>query len=566
LLPRPGIVGVAIATSTPPNLSRDDQRPVRRRRLPGPDGVVRRLSLDAGARDRAAVAVPALLAALLSVIAIGSRSLGFDEGTTVAIVSQHGSALGSAIARDGGNMAGYYVFMHVLVGWFGTGLTVLRLPSAVSLVVTVALVGALGRRLFGRRVAVTAGLLCGVSLPLVYWAQTARAYAPMLAFVCAGFLAFLVLADESGPVLRRRSATVAYVLAMALATYCSFMAVLVVPVQLLALALGRRLPALRRLGWALVALAAACVPLAILAVRRGSGQLFWVPRPSRKVETQVLQSLTSSGLQPSFHPRWTTTVGLVATLVVLLGLAVAVIRARHVARGTGSGDERLIGWPATLVLLWIAVPVVLTFLYSLVSQPIFLPRNLLTCLPAVALALAVVITDRRLPRAAALSVLLVVFVVRAVPLAAGYGVSPEPWQAATDDVLARFEPGDCVAFYPLDARNAFAYYVRSLARPAPRSVLPAIQWGPTKPFVERYASLSVAQVSSATAGCRRLWFVSSHEGQKDGPPRSLANRAGYLRLDARLERAFGPGRIEQYGYASPIHVQLLSGAGRRRPG
>jgi hypothetical protein len=69
-------------------------------------------------------------------------------------------------------------------------------------------------------------------------------------------------------------------------------------------------------------------------------------------------------------------------------------------------------------------------------------------------------------------------------------------------------------------------------------------------------------VSSATAGCRRLWFVSSHEGQKDGPARSLANRAGYLRLDARLQRAFGHGRIEQYGYASPIHVQLLSGAGR----
>ncbi len=520
--------------------------------------------MDARGRDRAAIAVPALLAAVLSVTAIGSRSLGFDEGATVAIVSQHGSALGSAIARDGGNMAAYYLLMHVLVGWFGTGLTVLRLPSAVSLVVTVALVGALGRRLFDRRVAVIAGLLCAVSLPLVYWAQTARAYAPMLVFVCAGFLAFLVLADDTAPVSRRRWAVAGYVVAMALATYCSLMAVLVVPAQLLALALTRQQAALRRFAWALVAVAACCIPLAILAVRRGTGQLFWVPRPSRKVETQVLQSLTSSGLQPSFHPRFTTTVGLMATVLVLLGLATAVVRARRRTRGRGSGDEPLIGWPVALVLIWIAVPVVLTFLYSLVSQPIFLPRNLLTCLPAVALSLAVVITDRRLPRAAAPAILLVVLVIRAVPLAAGYGVSPEPWQAATDNVLTRSAPGDCVAFYPLDGRNAFAYYVRSSRRPAPRSVLPAIPWGATTPFVERYATLSAAQVSSARAGCRRLWFVSSHEGQKDGPARALANRAGYLRLDARLERAFGHGRIEQYGYASPIHVQLLSGADRRR--
>jgi mannosyltransferase len=525
-----------------------------------------RLSLDARGRDRAAIAVPALLAAVLGVIAIGSRSLGFDEGATVAIVSQHGSALGSAIARDGGNMAAYYLLMHVLVGWCGTGLTVLRLPSVVSLVVTVALVGALGRRLFDRRVAVIAGLLCAVNLPLVYWAQTARAYAPMLAFVCAGFLAFLVLADESESVSRRRWAAAAYVVAMALATYCSFVAVLVVPVQLLALVLGRRLPALRRLAWALVALGVCCVPLAILAVRRGSGQLFWVPRPSRKVETQVLQSLTSSGLQPSFHPRFTTTVGLAATVLVLLGLAVAVVRARRRKRGRGTEDERLMGWPVALVLIWIAVPVVLTFLYSLVSQPIFLPRNLLTCLPAVALALAVVITHPRLGRGVALAGLLVVLIVRAVPLAAGYGVSPEPWQAATADVLRRSEPGDCVAFYPLDGRNAFAYYVRSSGRQAPRSVLPALRWGSTKPFVERYATLSAAGVSSATAGCRRLWFVSSHEGQLDGPARARANRAGYHLLDARLERAFGQGKTEQYGYASPIHVQLLSGAGRRRPG
>jgi mannosyltransferase len=519
--------------------------------------------------------VPALLAAVLSVVEIGSRSLGFDEGATVAIVSQHGSALGSAIARDGGNMSGYYLLMHVLVGWWGTGLVVLRLPSVVFTVLTVALVAALGRRLFDRRVAVVAGLLCAVNLPLVYWAQTARGYAPMVAFVCAGFLCFLTLAEDSAPAVRRRWAWAGYVVAMALATYSSFVAVLVVPVQLLALI--ARPAALRRLAAALIALAVCCLPLAILAVRRGSGQLFWVPRPSRKVDSQVLQSLTSTGLQPSFHPRFTTTAGVVATVLVLLGLAVAVLRARRARRGTAPAamadpaasavppDPRLTGWPVALILEWIAVPLVLTFVYSLVAQPIFLPRNLLTCLPAVALALAVALTRPRLPGALAAVGLVVALAVRAVPLVAAYGVSPEPWRAVTADVLARAQPGDCIAFYPEDGRNAFQYYVGSADSRAPRSILPVLRWGTVKPFVERYATLTPSQLSAAGAGCQRLWFVSSHEGQKDGPAQSLANRAGYLGLDARLERAFGHGAIKQYGYASPIHVQLLPGTGRRRP-
>jgi hypothetical protein len=279
----------------------------------------------------------------------------------------------------------------------------------------------------------------------------------------------------------------------------------------------------------------------------------------------VLQSLTASGLSPSFHPRFTTTAGVVATVLVVLALAVAVVRARRGEPGRRVQDERLVGWPMALVLLWIAVPVISTFVYSLVSQPIFLPRNLLTCLPAVALALAVAITHPRLPRAAALAGLALALALRAVPLTASYGVSPEPWRAATSAVLTRAQTGDCVAFYPLDGRNAFQYYARTSAR-SPRPILPALSWGEVKPFVERYATLSPAGISAATAGCRRLWLVSSHEGQRDGPARSLANRAGYLRLDADLERAFGRGRIEQYGYASPIHVQLLSGAGRRRPG
>ena len=83
-------------------------------------------------RERLAVWAPAALGAVLCLISVTGRSIGFDEAATVSIVAQNGHALGSAIAHDGGNMSGYYVLMHVLIALFGNGTFLIRLPSVIS--------------------------------------------------------------------------------------------------------------------------------------------------------------------------------------------------------------------------------------------------------------------------------------------------------------------------------------------------------------------------------------------------------------------------------------------------
>ena len=106
-------------------------------------------------RDLLVVAVPTLLALGLCLYDLAARSLWLDESATVAISSQHGGALGAALAHDGGNMLGYYALVHVLIGLFGSSAFVLRLPSAVAAAATAALVGVLALRLFDRRVALS---------------------------------------------------------------------------------------------------------------------------------------------------------------------------------------------------------------------------------------------------------------------------------------------------------------------------------------------------------------------------------------------------------------------------
>jgi hypothetical protein len=209
------------------------------------------------------------------------------------------------------------------------------------------------------------------------------------------------------------------------------------------------------------------------------------------------------------------------------------------------------------------VPVAIAFAYSFISQPVFVPRNLLMAVPPVGLLLGRGLTSPRLPRQFVVvgpALLAVIVIGRALQLAPSYATSPEPWRQATAYVLDRAQPGDCIAFYPLDARMPFQYYAgvgAAADASAPRSILPVLRWGRVHPYVEAYVTLTPAQIAQRAVGCRRMWFVTSHEGQKNGPARSLANRAEFMELRRRLERQFGRAPVKQLGYASAIHVQLL---------
>jgi hypothetical protein len=215
-----------------------------------------------------------------------------------------------------------------------------------------------------------------------------------------------------------------------------------------------------------------------------------------------------------------------------------------------------------LVLSWAIVGPALVFVYSFVSQPLFQPRNLVTSVPAIAFVVALAICDRRLPRAVAGVALVLAFGIRLVPLALSYDVSPEPWDAATHAVLTAARPGDCVVFYPEDSHNPFQYYERT-AKPSgavtPRSELPVSGWGQARSYVERYETLSPAREAALASSCRRLWLVSSHEGQSSGPARSRHNLRTFNHFRTQLEHLFGKGQITTYGYASAIHVRLLPG-------
>jgi mannosyltransferase len=442
--------------------------------------------------------------------------LWLDEAATVAIAGQHGSAFWHAAAHDGGNMLGYYALLHALTSWFGDGAFVIRLPSVVAAACAAGAVSLLGLRLFDRRMAFGAGLLTAVSLPLVFWGQDARGYAAMVALVAGSFVAFAALVD--GP--RRRGPWIAYVVLTTLSVYASYVAIFAVAAQLLALAWRRT--AWRPVLGALAACAVCWIPLAVLALSRGSGQLFWIGRPNFKLVRQVAGTLTSAGFEPNFHPTAVATPLAILTVALLIFAGVRIARRRE--------------WGPILALSWLVVPVGLMLIWSFIGQPIFTPRNLLVSMPAVALLLAWVVMSSRIPPVVAWFGVAILIALRLVVLLPSYGTSPENWRAATAYVTHAAQPGDCVAFYPRDASMPFDYY----------------SGGPVEPQVEQYVTPTIP------AGCNRVWLVASHQGLPTGTAASRAHYAQYVALRSALGRRYPQRNLRSFGYASVIWVELFS--------
>lgn len=511
-----------------------------------------------------AIAVPALLAAGLTAYQLSSRSLWLDEAASIAIASQYGSALWRAIRHDGGNMLIYYLLLHVLIGWFGAGETVVRLPSVLADAATTALTAAVAWRLAGRpRVALGAGLLTALSLPLVFWGQDARGYALMVTLATGSMLAFTWIVLSRGPA--PRPAVLAYVVLTLLSLYVSFYAGLITLAQL-ALLPGFRHRARLIVGW-LVLVAAACVPLAVLAAERGSGQLFWVARPTVGTVAQAGAVLVSAGLPPNFRVGAITIAAAVVTVAVALVLVWRALSSRSPgpagalsSRSPRAAGDSGLGRPAAWIAAgWLIVPTVVMVVAALAGEPIELQRSIILVIPVVGLLFAWGL-DRPSGRGRVLGLagLALLLIMRALVLVPTYGVTPENWQAAAAQVARASHPGDCLLFYPQDGRMPFDYYLRgssATARLTP--VLPTAPWRLVRPYVEQYAVPSPARLNQIIHACPRLWVVASHQGQSTGPAASVQHLTRYHRLLADLGRGYRSVSRRQFGYAAVIYVTLL---------
>ncbi len=403
---------------------------------------------DGGRSAAVAVAGPALLALVLSLLLAGRPSYWLDETATVSAVDRPFPDLLRLLRNVDAVHGAYYT---LLWPWaqVSTAESWLRLPSAFAAAGAAAAVAGIGWQVFGRRTAVLGGLLFA-TLPLTsYDGANARSPALSVALV-AGATFFLLRATASG----RRRWAVAYTLTMAAASAVFLFGALAMLAHALHVGLAggawrspRRL--LRRLALFVLPTLAALV--VAVPANRQSGQVGWIRRP------------TLGGLPELAAQAWFSDDIVLAVVVGLLavgGMVMALTR-RSGTRPAGT---------AALVTLLVA-PTAVLWVVSQVD-PLLDDRYLGTATIPLALFaghLVAVLPRQRLTAPLLVSVVVLAGlqpqVLQRQSAGRGDGYRDDP-RAALAAIGAERRAGDAVSFpdsYPRGATVAYPESVRGLS-------------------------------------------------------------------------------------------------------
>ena len=454
---------------------------------------------------RFGVAGELLLGGLLGSLFLGTHSLFLDESVSATLATAPWHRFAHVVSHREANMALYYLLLR---GWtvFGHSEIALRSLSVLLAVGALWVVIMLSRELFGRRIALGAGLLLAVNPLYVQFAQDVRGYALALLLVSASCYFFVRGMTYRSPA--PRLCWTAYVVVTALAAYSNFWAALVPLGQALSLAFlpPARIP-WRRLVPAAIALAVLLVPLGLLVQSTDNSGVNWAAGSSAgHLFTRIRSSVPHGALD---------LLALAATVGVVVGIVL--LRRR---RGVGEAFARQ--WAVLFTACWLVVPIAAVVMLSVVDRPLFVVRYLMVSLPPALMLVVVGIARvaglaRTRATAVALSLMGLVVAVSLVGVAQWYAHGgPQDFRSAVSYIAERAQRGDGMLIYAPYERVPVEWYMagQTDARAKVRPVYPSIDWGVNPLYFDGNVSLSARDVERTTPGFGRIWFLSATADQK----------------------------------------------------
>ena len=475
-------------------------------------------------------AITALI--LLVIVAVGAalrfhllevRGFG-DEAARWTFASLPWSSFCKEVGRDEINMVFYYLLLR---GWLvlGDSEWVIRSLSVVLGVATLPALYLLGSRLFGKKAGLISAALLAVHTFHIRYSQEARSYS-LLTLLLVLSIYFLVLAVESP---NQKKYWAAYLIISALACYSHLFAFLVLGAQWLSLGISK----LRQIGSARIALV-----ISIFALLTAPIGVFMLFQSKAQLDTQMdwIPPLTWESFI-GFAYFFTGDFGrvLLWTYIILSLLALARLF-RSSSDTTANQDDK---WHLRLVLLWLVFPFFIVVGGSL-FKPLFQPRYLLMCLPALVLLAGLGITElnrffsswRRLAIPTVFTVMIVLCVRGTRKEYQKAGLARNSFGPMTQYVLEHQKPQDAIFFFRSPSYMPFNYYVHLQKEKQSELPVPTIVFPPIKDVPPGEAIIPTKDEVEAAIGDReRVWLVLNR--------RTLSNpHRGFLEAAAMIRETF----------------------------
>jgi mannosyltransferase len=471
-----------------------------------------------------------VVATVLRFHAISTKSFWLDEGISVELARLPWSDFFQVLWHREANMALYYVILRF---WLVLGSTegFIRGLSALFSVATVPALYLLGTRLFGRITGVLAAWLLALNAYHIRYAQDARSYS-LLAFL-AVVATWLFLRNLQAPKSAHWGAYTAVCVLLVYTHFYGGLLVLAHSVTLLFLP-NDEVPwdkLIRSLLWFTIFM----IPAALFILMTGTGPVNWIP-PVRA--DTVLQ----------FFSAFAGNFGLLLLALCAIPASFALFEGWKAMR---PGRRGTTNWATALVVAWLFVPV-MTVLAASAVRPLFFPRYLIPCLPALILLIAAGLSKMRpflLSGAfyAAISIFSIFATLSYYKM--DFDQLRDDWRSATAYLLDHAQPGDGV-FFVGQQRMTFEFYRSMRQPPAAWPEVLEFSRGPKLTSRDFLLATYGDELREASQAGDRVWVVFG----LDPDPGSPATRAGAI-----LHAVFGgSGRLLQRQRFSGITIMLFA--------
>jgi mannosyltransferase len=361
---------------------------------------------------------------------IGRSAYWGDEADTVSAVSRSVPQLFRMLGNIDAVHGLYYFMLWPVTAVAGTGEFATRFPSALAMAAAALGTTAIARRLVSRRAGLWAGLVFAVLPTVSAQGQDARPYAmATAAAVLSSYLFVRIIQDP------QRRWFVGYGLSLVLLGYLHMFGLLLVVAHVVTLiglgwrhrAAGSPFGSARSWLVTLAAAGVALVPLLTLGWEQRAA-IAWITKPGWSATVGAAQLLTDGSTVSM------VVLGELGVLGILCGSRLAPVWPLA-PEGTAPDGGRMIGW---LAVPWLVLPPAILLAASQVI-PVYYPRYITYCLPAVALLVGCGLAALRLPVRAVVFALVVAL---AVPAQLELRVPNQGMLAASKFLSAHEKPGD----------------------------------------------------------------------------------------------------------------------------
>lgn len=396
-----------------------------------------------------------------------------------------------------GNGVFYYLLLHLWL-YLGDSEWMIRSLSVLFGVATIPTVYVLGTHLFSRNVGLISAALIAVHAFHIRYSQEARTYS-LLVFLLV-LSTYFFCCGATSPC--KKNYWMAYILASVLAIYSHIFAIFVLLTQWMSLDFAQ----LRRISLSTIlemigALALLLAPMVAFILLQSKGQIDWIKPPTFESFFNFSRLLTGN--------KGDTLLIAYIVFCILAWLPLPKPDSMTVV----TDDKK---WHLKLVTLWLIFPIAMMLGASLI-KPIFTPRYVLMCVPALVLLAGYGITklSQIFPRS---NLLLPVVLTLLVSLStSGFHEfyrqprsSENTHRSVVQYVLARQQPRDGVFFHIAAAHSSFAYYThqesqRNGYKFSPDIIFPSFGELPTgynpKPTED--------EVKSVVMNRKRVWLIDN---------------------------------------------------------